>query len=177
MFCAHIPKLDSSASCFIQSRTLGRRVTPDSQASAVSELGCFDIGLIGYINRELRPALTQQELRNILVIRRANGLRWHADRLEAAGNGAPRQQRAQRHVRALSTGPASPLCGSADPISANEHSPIEIQVMAISANGAALLNVGFLETNFAFLGKKNRGFTLSEYSNWAGSTQLTRAGL
>jgi hypothetical protein len=49
--------------------------------------------------------------------------------------------------------------------------------MAISANGAALLNVGFLETNFAFLGKKNRVFTLSEYSNWAGSTQLTRAGL
>jgi hypothetical protein len=34
-----------------------------------------------------------------------------------------------------------------------------------------------LETNFAFLGKKNRGFTFSEYSNWAGSTQLTRAGL
>jgi hypothetical protein len=46
---------------------LGRRVTPDSQASAVSELGCFDMGLIGYINRELCPALTQQELRNILV--------------------------------------------------------------------------------------------------------------
>jgi hypothetical protein len=38
----------------------------------------------------------------------------------------------------------------------NEHRAIEIQVMAISPNGAALLNVGFLETNFALLGKKNR---------------------
>ena len=155
---------------------LGRRVTPDSQASALGELGCFDIGLIGYIDRELCAALTQQELRNILVIHRANGLRWHADRLEAAGNGALRQQRAQRHVRALATCPASPLC-SADPISANEHSPIQIQIVAISPNGAILVNVGFLETNFAFLGKKYRGFTFSEYSNWAGSTQLTRAGL
>ena len=98
---------------------LGRRVTPDSQASAVGELGCFDIGLIGYIDRELRPALTQQKLRNILAVHRANGLRWDADLLEAAGNWAPRQQRAQRHVRTLATGPASPLCGSADPISAN----------------------------------------------------------
>src|SRR3984893_15937703 len=134
-------------------------------------------GLIGYINRELCPALTQQELRNILVIHRADGLRWHADRLEAAGNGALRQQRAQSHVRALATCPASPLCGSADPISANEHSPIQIQIVAISPNGAILVNVGFLETNFAFLGKKYRGFTFSEYSNWAGSTQLTRARL
>ena len=156
---------------------LGRRVTPNSHASAVGELGCFDIGLIGYINRELCPALTQQELRNILVIHRANGLRWHADRLEAAGNGALRQQRAQRHVRALATRPASPLCGSADPISANEHSPIQIQIVAISPNGAILVNVGFLETKLAFLGKKYQGFTFSEYSNWAGSTQLTRAGL
>jgi hypothetical protein len=41
----------------------------------VGELGCFGIGLIGYIKRELCPALTQQELRNILVIHRANGLR------------------------------------------------------------------------------------------------------
>jgi hypothetical protein len=57
------------------------------------------------------------------------------------------------------------------PISANEHSPIQIP------NGAILVNVGFLETNFAFLGKKNRGFTFSEHSNWAGSTQLTRAVL
>ena len=69
--------------------------------------GMLDIGLIGYIKRELCPALTQQELRNSLVIHRANGLRWHADRLEAAGNWAPRQQRAQRHVRALATCPAS----------------------------------------------------------------------
>jgi hypothetical protein len=37
-------------------------------------------------------------------------------------------------------------------------------------NGAILVNVGFLKTNFAFLGKKYRGFTFSEYSNWAGST-------
>ena len=88
---------------------LGRRVTPDSQASAVGELGCFDMGLIGYINRELCPALTQQELHNILVIHRANGLRWHADRLEAAGNGALRQQRAQRHVRALAMSSEPPL--------------------------------------------------------------------
>src|ERR1700732_55818 len=56
-------------------------------------------------------------------------------------------------VRALATGPASPLCGSADPISANEHSPVQIQIVAISPNGAILVNVGFLETNFAFLGK------------------------
>ena len=52
-------------------------------------------------------------------------------------------------------------CRSADPISANEHSPIEIKIVAISPNGAILVNIGFLETNFAFLGKKNRGFTLS----------------
>jgi len=70
-----------------------------------------------------------------------------------------------------------PAARSADPISANEHSPIQIQIVAISPNGAILVNVGFLETNFAFLGEKNRGFTFSVYSNWAGSTQLTRAGL
>src|SRR6202047_4309921 len=64
-------------------------------------------------------------------------------------------------VRALATCPASPLCGSADPISANEHSPVQIQIVAISPNGAILVNVGFLETNFAFLGKKNRGLTHS----------------
>ena len=46
----------------------------------------------------------------------------------------------------------------------------------LSPNGAILVNV-FLETNFAFLGKKNRGFTFSVYSNSAGSTQLTRAEL
>jgi hypothetical protein len=49
--------------------------------------------------------------------------------------------------------------------------------VSISQNGAILVNIGFLETNFAFLGKKNRGFTFSEYSNWAGSTKLTGAGL
>jgi hypothetical protein len=74
---------------------LGRRVTPNSQASAVGELGCFDIGLVGYIDRELCPALTQQELCNILVIHRANGLRWHA----AGRRSARRTQRAPGHRR------------------------------------------------------------------------------
>jgi hypothetical protein len=33
-------------------------------------------------------------------------------------------------------------CGSADPISANEHSPIQIQIVAISPNGAKLAAYG-----------------------------------
>jgi hypothetical protein len=52
--------------------------------------------------------------------------------------------------RALATCPASPLC-SADPISANEHSPIQIQIVAISPNGAILVmsNIPSHKTNTA----------------------------
>src|ERR1700737_1277496 len=37
MFCAHIPKLDSSASCFIQSRTLVARLTLCRRRNDMSE--------------------------------------------------------------------------------------------------------------------------------------------
>jgi hypothetical protein len=90
---------------------------------------------------------------------------------------AMRRQRVIGVPRTTLVRSPSPLCRSADPISANEHSPIQIEIVAISPNGAILVNVGVLETNFALLGEKNRGFTFSEYSNWAGSTQLTRARL
>jgi hypothetical protein len=36
----------------------GWSVTPNAQASALGQLGCFDIGLIRYINREFRPTRT-----------------------------------------------------------------------------------------------------------------------
>src|ERR1700732_394550 len=67
-------------------------------------------------------------------------------------------------VRALATCPASPLCGSADPISANEHSPIEIQIVAISPNGAILVNVGFLETNYCL---RRRAGDIAPFSSLA----------
>ena len=93
---------------------LGRRVTPDSEASAVGELGCFDIGLIGYIDRELCPALTQQELRNILVSteQTAFGGTLIGLKLQVMGRCA---NSAQRHVRALADMSSEPP-GSAEPI-------------------------------------------------------------
>src|ERR1700730_6925480 len=69
MFYAHIPKLDSSASCFIQSRTLadqnedswygGRRSTKTGSAMALSHAECSDVQRHGKYksrgNRTLPP--------------------------------------------------------------------------------------------------------------------------